>query len=241
LESWRKWQWTETRENLDKDGQLGMTTKRIYYHRPITDKAVYRPIGYTVLAVMAIAAFRGCHADTATAACRQMITYAKSFSSPSSGAGSCLVKATGPNFGSDSFMLAGPDRCILSGPVFDGASDIADPSHSESDVERLLDAIVTVESSGRTRAVGDGGQAAGAYQIRPIFLRDVNRILGWNKYKLADRWDPIRSRQMARIYLNHYGKGKTLLDMARQHNGGPDGHTESCTLVYALKVGLLLY
>jgi hypothetical protein len=111
---------------------------------------------------------------------------------------------------------------------------------SGQDIERLLDAIVLVESNNQSNAVGDGGSAVGAYQIRPIFLHDVNRICGCERYTLADRLDPAKSRQMARIFLNHYGKEKTLLEMARQFNGGPRGHMKDATLAYAQRVADLL-
>lgn len=154
-----------------------------------------------------------------------------------------------------SFMLTGPVYPALptAGPVLEGL-DIprqgspvvggplapAVKSRASMDVERLLDAIVLVESSGRCDAVNDGENAAGAYQIRPIFLRDVNRILGCDRYTLPDRFDPVKSRQMAKIFLNHYGKEKTLLEMARQFNGGPRGHLKQATLCYAQKVAAIL-
>ena len=43
-----------------------------------------------------------------------------------------------------------------------------------------------------------------------------------------------------RAYLSHYGKGKTLLDMARIHNGGPKGDQKEATLAYARKVEQIL-
>jgi len=36
--------------------------------------------------------------------------------------------------------------------------------------------------------------------------------------------------------LLHYGQGKSLLDMARIHNGGPHGHEKEATLCYARKI-----
>jgi len=98
----------------------------------------------------------------------------------------------------------------------------------------LLDAIEWVESKGDSNAIGDGGDAVGAYQIHKIFVRDVNRILSKEKYIYSDRADRDKSREMASIYLTHYGG--TFEEMARKHNGGPQGHKKEATKSYWLKV-----
>ena len=99
------------------------------------------------------------------------------------------------------------------------------PSQAAStSFDRLLDAIEQVESSGREKVIGDGGNAHGAYQLHKIYVDDVNRILGRKVYTYADRMNRQKSRQMVTIYLNHYGKGLSLIDKARIHNGGSTGH-----------------
>jgi hypothetical protein len=55
-----------------------------------------------------------------------------------------------------------------------------------------------------------------------------------------DAVDPVRARQVVRAYLNHYGQGKSLLDMARIHNGGPRGHKKEATQNYARKIEAIL-
>lgn len=102
-------------------------------------------------------------------------------------------------------------------------------------LDNLLDAIRQVESGGRN-VTGDGGKAHGAYQIHKIYVDDVNRILGRKAYTYADRMDRKKSRQMVTVYLNHYGKGLSLIDKARIHNGGSRGHKKKATLKYAEKV-----
>ena len=96
----------------------------------------------------------------------------------------------------------------------------------------LLDAIAQVESSGNSRVFNVLENAAGLYQIRPIYLADVNRLIGYRKYTLLDRFDPVKARQIVTIYLRHYGKGKSLEAMARIHNGGPAGWRKACTKKY---------
>ena len=100
--------------------------------------------------------------------------------------------------------------------------------------EDLLDAIEFVESGGDSNAVGDNGNAIGSFQIWKIYVDDVNRILGNDKYSYTDRLDRSKSRDMATIYLNHYGG--TFEEMARKFNGGPNGHKKEATLKYWVKV-----
>ncbi len=102
--------------------------------------------------------------------------------------------------------------------------------------ESLLDAIEWVESRGNASAVGDNGDAIGAYQIHKIYVDDCNRILGYDKFHYEDRWDRDKSRDMIAIVIQHYGNGKTLEQAARIHNGGPNGWKKKSTENYWKKV-----
>ncbi len=166
--------------------------------------------------------------------------------------------------------------CISVGIFFFIGDKIVDGSSPESDVvsllsaedsgafsiEDLLDAIEWVESRGDANAVGDNGQAIGAYQIHKIYVDDVNRILkDWKKqiwsqikeaggkglggwfvpYTYEDRWDKNLSRDMAEVYLTYYAPLDDNMDMnleaaARIHNGGPQGHKKESTKPYWEKV-----
>ena len=112
-------------------------------------------------------------------------------------------------------------------------------SISSRDLERLLDAIAQVESNNYSRAVGDGGCALGKYQIHKAYWKDGIRILGV-KWSYRDASDPQKARQVVRAYLGHYGKGKTLIQIARIHNGGPRGYRKKATLSYGRKIRNLL-
>jgi hypothetical protein len=85
----------------------------------------------------------------------------------------------------------------------------------------LWEAVCRVESNGNPLAVGDGGRAAGIAQIWAITVRDVNRFAGTN-YTLNDRFDAEKSRQMFRLYTEHYAKGRSDEVKARIWNGGPN-------------------
>lgn len=102
-------------------------------------------------------------------------------------------------------------------------------------MDNLLDAIEQVESGGNCKAVGDGGNAVGAYQLWKIYVDDANRIVGENRWTYDDRWDRAKSREMTRIVISHYGKGD-IEKMARIHNGGGSGWKKPATLPYWEKV-----
>jgi soluble lytic murein transglycosylase-like protein len=109
----------------------------------------------------------------------------------------------------------------------------------DRELDRLLDAIAQVESRGNPTATGDNGAAVGVYQIHRPYWADGTRILGV-KWSYREARDPQKARQVVRAYLRHYGKGKTPLDMARIHNGGPRGHAKAATLEYARKIEQVL-
>ena len=92
----------------------------------------------------------------------------------------------------------------------------------EYNFDDLLQALADVESSNDPNAYNKREFAAGLYQIRPIYLKDVNRILGYPCFSLDDRYDPIRAAQMVFVYLSHYGRCMNIAFLARIHNGGPD-------------------
>jgi len=106
----------------------------------------------------------------------------------------------------------------------------------------LLLAIAMVESSNNPLAIGDDGLSWGLYQIRPIYVRDVNRILGSEQYTHRDAFRPECASRMVEVYLAHYatperlGRSVTDQDRARIHNGGPNGWRKPETMEYWGKV-----
>ena len=63
----------------------------------------------------------------------------------------------------------------------------------QSSITTLVDALIMVESSGNPNAYCKKEKAVGCLQIRPIMLREVNRILRKQKstkrFSLEDRWN----------------------------------------------------
>ncbi len=95
----------------------------------------------------------------------------------------------------------------------------------KTEFERLLDAIAIVESGNNPSVIGDHGEAIGAYQLHKEYVDDVNRLLikGATKYRYKDRLNIYHSKAMVVYYLLHYGKGKTIEQIAAIHCAGPNG------------------
>ena len=108
----------------------------------------------------------------------------------------------------------------------------------------LLTALIFVESRGNDSAIGDrhlvGNEAIGALQIRPIMVREVNRILKLQKsnkrFTLKDRFERDKSVEMFYIWKNHHHKNSDAETIARNWNGGPKGYKKDRTLKYWNKI-----
>lgn len=111
-------------------------------------------------------------------------------------------------------------------------------------MELLIDALIYVESKGNDSAIGDthlGSQyAVGVLQIRPIMVKEVNRILKLkgetHRFKLKDRYDREKSIQMFLIWKEFHHKDSDFEAIARSWNGGPNGPKKSKTYNYWKKV-----
>ena len=99
----------------------------------------------------------------------------------------------------------------------------------------LISAIIQVESGGDTLAYNSKEDAVGCLQIRPIMVREVNRLLGKDSFKLKDRWSKAKSIQMFNILRSHL-KGASDEEIARVWNGGYNGHNIPQTMQYWIKV-----
>ena len=73
----------------------------------------------------------------------------------------------------------------------------------KEDWDCFISAIVSVESNGKWDAKGKNNDV-GVLQITPILVRDCNRILGREKYTLADRLDSLKSVEMFNVVQKHY-------------------------------------
>jgi hypothetical protein len=106
--------------------------------------------------------------------------------------------------------------------------------------EELIQAMIQVESGGNDSAFCARENAAGCLQIRPIMVKEVNRILkrtGSNiVYTLADRWSRKKSLEMFYVWRNYHHKTSNAEKIARNWNGGPNGYKMTATQRYWNKV-----
>ena len=68
----------------------------------------------------------------------------------------------------------------------------------------LINAIIDVESEGKSNAINMSSGATGVIQLMPIAIKDCNRIVGKKKYKLNDRLSKERSIEIFNILQDHY-------------------------------------
>ena len=102
---------------------------------------------------------------------------------------------------------------------------------------RVLKAISYVESKNNPKAVS--GDQVGLLQIRPILVRDCNRILelrgSSRRYSMKDRYSASKSREMFIIYQSYYNPKGNVERAIRLWNGG-SGYTIRGTQKYYNKV-----
>jgi hypothetical protein len=114
------------------------------------------------------------------------------------------------------------------------------PPPAALDTRPILDAIRVVETGAESdpdHAIGDGGDALGAYQIHRSYWLDATekdpalRALGYES--VTDR---SVAERVVIAYLTRYAPRWDLDTVSRIHNGGPKGHTKNSTKGYAAKV-----
>jgi soluble lytic murein transglycosylase-like protein len=109
--------------------------------------------------------------------------------------------------------------------------------------DKLIQAMIQVESEGNGLAIGDKGKAYGCLQLWNSYIQDVNRIYK-TSYRHKDAFNRCTAIEITKKYLTFYGKiymqetGKQPTDevFARMHNGGPTGYKKSATIEYWQKV-----
>ena len=108
----------------------------------------------------------------------------------------------------------------------------------------IVMSMIQVESNGNDSAYNKSEEAAGCLQIRPIMVREVNRILRKNgdirRFKLKDRWDREKSLQMFWVWRDYHHPNSNDEVIARNWNGGPNGYKKKSTEKYWEKVSSCL-
>jgi hypothetical protein len=103
-----------------------------------------------------------------------------------------------------------------------------------SDITR---AIIQVESRGNDSAYNKSEDAVGCLQIRPIMVREVNRLLKIRgeerRYTLKDRWNRQKSIEMFLVFNRNISNFE---EQCRRWNGGHNGMKKTATIKYWNKV-----
>ena len=125
-------------------------------------------------------------------------------------------------------------------------SCLADTSPVKTKHRKLLDAICQVESNCNPDAVGDNGNAIGAYQIWYDYWYDAVTWSDDDDLELSDGYESCYDKDYAeKVVLTYWqryatskrlGRTPTNEDRARQHNGGPNGYKKESTIKYWTKV-----
>jgi hypothetical protein len=110
--------------------------------------------------------------------------------------------------------------------------------------QEIVLGMIQVESNGNDDAYNESEDAVGCLQIRPIMVREVNRILKMKgeeyRFKMKDRWDREKSLEMFWIWRDYHHPDSDYEIIARNWNGGPNGYKKKSTERYWEKVNRCL-
>jgi hypothetical protein len=99
-----------------------------------------------------------------------------------------------------------------------GKSDVS----SDYDWNRVMNAIIVVESGGKSDA--HSGNSVGAMQITPILVAECNNILrsrrSRKRFKLSDRLSLQKSKEMFLLFQSRYNPRNSVEWAIRSWNGG---------------------
>jgi hypothetical protein len=101
--------------------------------------------------------------------------------------------------------------------------------------------IAMIESNVKWNAVGDDLQSIGILQMQEAYVQDAAEYAN-KDWKHMDALDELTAVRIFRAYMDRYctkerlGREPTLQDVARIHNGGPNGYKKPSTLKFWKKV-----
>ena len=105
--------------------------------------------------------------------------------------------------------------------------------------------LATVESNCNPNAVGDDLEALGILQMHSAYVQDASEFAD-EDWVHMDALDEMTSIRIFRAYMARYatkerlGRPVTYEDIARIHNGGPNGYKKLSTIPYYKKVQCLM-
>lgn len=69
--------------------------------------------------------------------------------------------------------------------------------------DKLVRAFASIESSNNTNARNKSSGASGIIQIMPIMVKEANRLVGYEKYTLQDRFSKEKSFEIFHLIMKH--------------------------------------
>jgi hypothetical protein len=105
----------------------------------------------------------------------------------------------------------------------------------------LIIALITVESNGNDFQIGDKGKALGCLQLHAAYVQDAAEYAEAN-WVHEDAFIRDVAVHIFIAYMDRYateerlGRKPTMEDIARIHNGGPNGWKKKSTEAYWAKV-----
>lgn len=89
--------------------------------------------------------------------------------------------------------------------------------------DKLAAALSFVESRNDDRAYNASSGALGRWQMKRVYVDEVNRILRLKRqkkrYRYDDRTNPVKAREMFEIYQSHHNPKKDIDRAIRLHRG----------------------
>lgn len=82
----------------------------------------------------------------------------------------------------------------------------------------FVEALINIESGGDVMALNKRSGAAGVLQLMPIYVKEVNRLLGDDIYTLNCRFDYRKSISMFYIIQNKYNPNRDIDIAIKLHN-----------------------
>jgi len=105
----------------------------------------------------------------------------------------------------------------------------------------LIMALITIESQGNDFAKGDRGKALGCLQMHAAYVQDAAEHAD-TYWVHEDAYQRDVAVKIFMAYMDRYatverlGRQPTMEDIARIHNGGPNGYKKASTKAYWAKV-----
>lgn len=101
---------------------------------------------------------------------------------------------------------------------------------------KLWTSVIAVESNNGLYTFNKVENAIGISQIRPIMIKEVNRLLGENKYSHEQAWNDSLSFCIFKDYQSIVNPSYDLEIGARLWNGGIYGMNKQSTIIYYQKI-----